>query len=535
MSRDTASSERDTELAQLRAELAELRAAVVARPPPAAPHDCRSAKQAQAPAAPACTLEGAGHQPPQHLPRRGVMAGVAALAGAGLAKLFAPGRAEATHGGGTDPTALHVGQDNIESGLTRLFRFSNTQGDAFQVINQRGVAIFAQGDLYGVYGDSTNLTGVFGQSTNSMGVNGVSRAAAATTPLGQLGGVVGTGDSNHGVLGQTNAPAGSGMAGVFGRALLNGSPGGAAYGVLGESGSSHGVLGRTNAPVGTVTDGMLAAGVAGRTSSTIALYGFADGPPNASYAPVGAVGQCQNGFGVWGLSSAGPGAASRPGGGSPTAISGVLGTSTSGLGVYAISSGSYALAADGNGPNTVGVLGRGLGGGRAAVFVGNVEVQGHLTVTGGINGPVGAVPSAADGRGVASTASTLQAVQSPEALVEGLGQGRLAGGQAAIRFDATLGSLLADDQYDVFLTEYDDHHALYVTNRTRQGFDVRAKDSPTASGTFSYRVVARARTARATEAPPLHVPTIPVPQGVPTLPVGREPPAAPPSRNTADR
>jgi hypothetical protein len=247
------------------------------------------------------------------------------------------------------------------------------------------------------------------------------------------------------------------------------------------------------------------------------------------------VGQCENGFGVWGLSSAGPGATSRPGGGAVTAVSGVLGTSTNGVGMYAISSGTYALAADGNGPGTVAVLGRALGGGKAAVFVGNVEINGHLTVTGGINGPVGAVPTAADGRGVASTAPTLQAVQSPEALVEGLGQGRLAGGQAAIRFDATLGSLLADDQYDVFLTEYGDHNALYVTGRTQQGFDVRAKDSPTASGTFSYRVVARSRTARATEAPPLHVPTIPVPQGVPTLPVGREPPAAPPSRNTADR
>jgi hypothetical protein len=203
-----------------------------------------------------------------------------------------------------------------------------------------------------------------------------------------------------------------------------------------------------------VANGLLAAGVTGRTGGTIALYGFSDGPPNPSYAPVGAVGQCVSGFGVWGLSSAGPGATSRPGVGSPTAISGVLGTSASGVGMYAISSGSYALAADGNGPSTVAVLGRALGGGKAAVFVGNVEIQGHLTVTGGVNGPV--------------SAQAVGAGPPSPALIEDVGRGRLERGAATVALPPAMAAVVQGDDYDVFLTEYDDHHALYVTRRTAQ-------------------------------------------------------------------
>jgi hypothetical protein len=350
---------------------------------------------------------------------------------------------------------------------------------------------------------STQGSGVAGATGTSTGVVGV----ASDTGLG-VGGVC---------IAETPRSLVATSAGVAGVSTTR-------AGVSGISGSNHGVFGQSQAAPGTVVEsgggynpgaGMLAAGLAGRTSSTIALYGYTDGPPNASYAPVGAVGQCQSGFGVWGLSSAGPGATSRPGGGSATAISGVLGTSASGLGVYAISSGAYALAADGNGPSTVGALIRGLGGAQAAVFVGNVEIQGHLTVTGGINGPLSA-----------------------QAAVEDFGEGQLTAGRAEVRLDPAVAAALPDDRYLVFLTENDDHHALYVTRRTRQGFEVRAKDAPTASGSFSYRVVARTRGAQAAadRAPtPLHVPTIPVPQGVPTLPVGRETPQGAPTPKPHDR
>jgi hypothetical protein len=114
-------------------------------------------------------------------------------------------------------------------------------------------------------------------------------------------------------------------------------------------------------------------------------------------------------------------------------------------------------------------------------------------------------------------------------MVEDFSEGRLVGGQSEVRFYPALAALRPDNQYHVVLTAYDNHIALYVAQRTRDGFTVRAKDSPTASGAFSYRVVARSRTAwAAADAALLHVPTIPVPQGVPTLLLGREtPPTVP--------
>jgi hypothetical protein len=522
------------------------------------------------------------------LKRRGMMAGVAALAGAGLAKLLGPGRAEAGHDG---TNVFHLGVGNNLWGTAHL-SVAAPNGTALQVTNSGGgsaAAILAEIPLgsgsvdgfsvagyhfgggtgvvgfggfagmhgsssqWGVYGDnsSTNTTlppagvagnsvleiGVVGRSANNTGVYGI---AVGTGPNLTVAGVTGTSTTKIGVLGTSTNE--SGLVGVSG----GGGPGtvvaGAVgtsttrIGVLGTSGSNtgvhglstsgHGVFGQTSATAGTVVNGMLAAGLAGRTGSTIALYGYADGPANPNYAPVGAVGQCESGFGLWGLSGAGPGATSRPGGGSPTAISGVLGTSASGVGMYAISSGSYALAADANGPSTVGALIRGNGGGRAAVFVGNVEINGHLSVTGGVNGPV----STAQVDGTSARSTILDNLESLAAV----GEGQLAAGRADVRLDPAFAAALSDDRYHVFLTEYDDHHGLYVTGRTRQGFEVRAKDSPTASSLFSYRVVGRPRTVRTAIDPaptPLHVPTLPVPQGVPTLPTGpADPqPATPPS------
>ncbi len=106
-----------------------------------------------------------------------------------------------------------------------------------------------------------------------------------------------------------------------------------------------------------------------------------------------------------------------------------------------------------------------------------------------------------------------------------VGEGQLLAGLAEVRLDPTLAATLQDGRYQVFLTEYYDHAALYVTRRTAQGFEVHAKDSPTAAGAFSYRVVGRRRDAEALRlaaAEPLHMLTIPAGQGVPTLPTVRE-------------
>jgi hypothetical protein len=514
MGSKTGSRARDVELAQLRATVVELADRL-------AQLETRPADGSRPPGisrAPGAASPPGTEQPPsplRHLPRRGLLAGVAAVV-AGAAAQWT-----------TQPVAA------AQTAL--LYETSTTAGSP---INFPGSAViintpsqFPPGPgahLLGVQSTVAGVRGVQGYSSTASGVVGIS-AQGVVPPGGYAAGVFGAADGTvgHGVQGVSGDVAGvplppTGFVGVGGYS-------GTGIGAVGTSTTNHGVFGRTGAPAGTVVNGMLAAGLAGRTNSTIALYGYADGPVNPNYAPIGAVGQCESGFGLWGLSSAGPGTTTRPGGGAVTAASGVLGTSANNVGVYAISSGSYALAADGNGPSTVAILARAQSGGRAGVFFGNVEINGHLTVTGGVNGPTAAAPATAQGDSQ-GTARSLQAVQSPEALVEGIGEGRLGGGQAEVRFDAALAALLPDDQYHVVLTEYDDHNGLYVTGRTRQGFTVRAKDSPTASGAFSYRVVARSRTARAAaDTAPLHQPTIPVPQGVPTLPVGRESPTAAPA------
>ena len=81
-------------------------------------------------------------------------------------------------------------------------------------------------------------------------------------------------------------------------------------------------------------------------------------------------------------------------------------------------------------------------------------------------------------------------MESAESWFEDFGTGYLKNGQAEIPLDAEFASIVNNDDYHVFLSEYDDNNALYVTNRTTTGFGVRSKLSATASGTFSYRIVA---------------------------------------------
>src|SRR5262249_44121178 len=137
------------------------------------------------------------------------------------------------------------------------------------------------------------------------------------------------------------------------------------------------------------------------------VYGYTSGQTAANVPTYGVIGQSVYGFGAWGLCSAPPGTLGQPGGGGIQAVCGMLGTSTSNVGIYAISTGSYALVADGNGPSTVGALIRGQGGAAAAVFQGNVQIQGNLTVTGSFP-KSGAVPHP-DG-----THRRLYAQESPE-------------------------------------------------------------------------------------------------------------------------
>jgi hypothetical protein len=66
----------------------------------------------------------------------------------------------------------------------------------------------------------------------------------------------------------------------------------------------------------------------------------------------------------------------------------------------------------------------------------------------------------------------------------------LTDGQAQIQLDHDFAATVSTDDYHVFIAEYDNNNALFVTNRKNTGFEVRAKTS-TRDATFNYWVVAK--------------------------------------------
>lgn len=84
----------------------------------------------------------------------------------------------------------------------------------------------------------------------------------------------------------------------------------------------------------------------------------------------------------------------------------------------------------------------------------------------------------------------LYAVESPESWFEDLGSGRLDNGVAEDALDETFQALTGNDEYHVFLTEYGDNNALYVSDRTGSGFTVGSK-TPSVGSEFSYRIVVK--------------------------------------------
>src|SRR5262249_3908156 len=57
-------------------------------------------------------------------------------------------------------------------------------------------------------------------------------------------------------------------------------------------------------------------------------------------------------------------------------------------------------------------------------------------------------------------------VESPESWIEDFGAGTLVNGKADVRLDVDFAAIVEAGQYHVFLSEYDDHNALYVTQRS---------------------------------------------------------------------
>ena len=221
--------------------------------------------------------------------------------------------------------------------------------------------------------------------------------------------------------------------------MTNGVSGqGSTTGVRGESFSGTGAYGTSNSGVGTIRISNQAAGV----------YGIST-----------------NGPGVYAASGAGPSVFAES---SRTAV---WGRSVAGAGVF-------GQATD----NGIGVYGAAGAGGWAGYFEGNVYVSGRMTQA----GAAASMATAADG-----STRTLYSLDTAEPLVEDVGAGALADGRADVALDPSFAAVVAGDAYTVFLAEEGDHRALFVEKKSPIGFTVRAKGSPTAGGTFGYRVLAR--------------------------------------------
>jgi hypothetical protein len=253
--------------------------------------------------------------------------------------------------------------------------------------------------------------------------------------------------------------------GVWGR-CQNGAQ---ARGVHGISFAGTGVFGEGRTGVhGESTNNIGVEGVVPATSSlnAIAIYGL----NNSTYAGPG---PGAGGFGVYGLSAKGHG----------------LVGATAAVGAAAV----------------VGAT-NGVAGAYAAAFYGPVIVGGAFTVVGG---PKSAAVPHPDG-----SHRRLYCMESPESWFEDFGTGRLEGGCAAVTIDPDFAALVDLRSYHVFLTQYDEHNDLAVSDRTLNGFHVHAKN-PAASGEFSWRVVAKRKDIAGSRLESVTIPP------EPTLPTAR--------------
>jgi hypothetical protein len=256
-----------------------------------------------------------------------------------------------------------------------------------------------------------------------------------------------------------------------------------------------GVLGGSVQPFGTGVMGLKEVG------SAPAVHGLMQGGGPAVLGEI-SWGSTENAIAVYGRnhsSYAGPG----PGAG--------------GFGVYGVSVKGHGVVGSTVAPGAAAVVGtnNGVAGVYAGAFFGSVVVAGNFTVVGGAKSA--AVPHP-DG-----SHRLLYCIESPESWFEDFGDGELVDGYANITMEAGFAAVADMSAYHVFVTPYDDHNSLYVTDRTVNGFRVRASGG-TGCGTFSWRVVAKRKDIAGERLAPIAVPAEPV---LPTQPDISGSPVAP--------
>jgi len=316
----------------------------------------------------------------------------------------------------------------------------------------RGIVGFSNGN-YGVSGDSQSFAGVRGTSNFSRGVEGWST-------------------HSEGVFGITKG----GVAAVWGLSGSRDVPG-----VVGTSSSrAPGVVGTNSAEQG------------------VAIVAFSELGPGLTAESGG------GGFGVVarGRGGGGAGLDFRKGGVEATALESGIGVKAMsfgerGIGVAAISDTGVALLAAPRSSD-----------GRAAEFYGPVDVRGVLTVFDKSDFGNVFIAHELTVTGIKSAAvphpdgmhRRLYCIESPECWFEDFGEASLKKGVAIVKLDREFAALVKTGRYHVFLSSYDSVQ-LYVSKRSREGFEIRAL--PNATGKLpqrarcAYRIVARRKDVKA--------------------------------------
>ena len=326
--------------------------------------------------------------------------------------------------------------------------------------------------------------GIRGQTTTP-GYNGVVGSTQTPSSTYYLGGAGVFGTSGDGWFGVHGAVSRSGYgygvaglgptAGVYGDAVSPGGYRGIGNGVIGTSGAGGGYPGVAGISMG------LQGHVAPVAGGDFGVWG--EGPDGGVHGKSAAVGVWGEGaIGVYGTTTGSPMPGARfvygvRGSSDPNNGVGVEGDSEFGTGVWGFGRAGAGVRAstDTNDP---------LGGGWALLTDGDVLIQGTIYAAPGFS--KGALVKARDG-----SHRTLYCVESPECWFEDFGRARLVRGKARVRLDRTFAAVVRTGDYHVFLSPEGLSHGLYVSRRTRDGFEVREQHRGASTVTFSYRIVAR--------------------------------------------
>jgi hypothetical protein len=225
------------------------------------------------------------------------------------------------------------------------------------------------------------------------------------------------------------------------------------------------------------------------------VIGFSEGNVGVrgfSFSSAGAIGSSSNSDGVIGASDTQNGVrgiAFLPGPEVPNTpnIAAVVGTSDQQHGVIGTSNASVGVIGF---SNNIGVLGFATTpGALAGQFIGDVEIDGNLTVTGSV--PKSCAVPFPDG-----THRTLYCMESPEVWFEDFGAAKLKRGRVIVKLDADFAKVIKRGDYTVFLTPEGDCRGLYMRRKSAASFEVRELMGGKSAIAFSYRIVGRRKDVR---------------------------------------